>query len=306
MDACYYDLGGDLFVQVGVKKPKSKNKPHIAIKKATRSASVKGGQRVRAKALVCLSDDQFGALVKMKKRILTDVRQQCFGKDTSATSPPVSPTGEKKQQPSQKTSQKQKMIRQTPIATGLTPPPPPPTTSNTAKNKELTHNLPLLEGEIMMTSSTDPWSQQIPKQVAACPSSSSGLPDASIGGGGQGFDLLAFSNPHHCSPAANELMPGQGSGGHVMEEAVTCVGMLGPIPSPPPPPPSDNHHERLWTELKAELFGEETFKTPSKTVMTKRKTMNKAKTNPATTGSCGESAHSSLKCQCPCCIFKRR
>ena len=74
----YFVLGGDLFIQVNVRK----NKPYVVIKKSTRRVDVKGGQTVRAKTLVSMEAHQFLTFMKSGRWVqekLTECRKPTKG-----------------------------------------------------------------------------------------------------------------------------------------------------------------------------------------------------------------------------------
>ena len=78
MKDSWYDLGGDLFVQVHSQRLRGgkKKEPVIHIKRSTQPSTVKGGRRVRARKLASLSVKQFKTLINLKDGVLKAVKTQ--------------------------------------------------------------------------------------------------------------------------------------------------------------------------------------------------------------------------------------
>ena len=107
----WYDLGGDLFIQVNVSKTK---KPEIVIKKSTQPSNVKGGRRVRARKMLALSVGQFRALNNLKENIIRDVQQESAGVGKRRKPKPTL-----RRQTAQTESVKEEPVQQTPLVEQL-------------------------------------------------------------------------------------------------------------------------------------------------------------------------------------------
>ena len=107
----WYDLGGDLFIQVNVSKTK---KPEIVIKKSTQPSNVKGGRRVRARKMLALSVGQFRALNNLKENIIRDVQQE-----SAEVGKRRKPKPTLRRQTAQTESVKEEPVQQTPLVEQL-------------------------------------------------------------------------------------------------------------------------------------------------------------------------------------------